>query len=90
MFAEGLGRAAGANIAAEIAGGPAGRYDGAGFCFLEFNGRRAAALEGDFFAKPKPNVRMAEPNAETFARKEAFEAERLQTWLGIRPPATTS
>lgn len=90
VFAEALGRVAGANIAAEIAGGPGARYDGAGFCFLEFDGRRAAALEGDFFAKPKPIVRMAEPDAETYTRKETFEAERLQAWLAMSPPAATS
>lgn len=90
VFAEALGKVAGANIASEIGAGPGGRYDGVGFCFLEFNGRRAAALEGDFFAKPKPDVRLAEPNAETYARKEAFEAERLQAWLGISRPGPTA
>lgn len=62
--------------------GPASVYDGAGYCFLEFDGRRAAALEGEFFAQPKPRLRMAEPDADTYARKEAFEAERLREWLG--------
>jgi hypothetical protein len=57
---------------------------------LEFNGRLAAALEGEFFAKPKPIIRMAEPNPETYARKEAFEAERLQSWLGLRPSSPTA
>ena len=83
VFAEGLGRAAGASVAAEIAGGGATPYDGTGYCFLEFNGRRAAALEGRFFAKPKPILRMAEPDIETYARKESFEAERLREWLGM-------
>ncbi|MHB1534989.1 MAG: NAD(P)/FAD-dependent oxidoreductase [Acidimicrobiales bacterium] len=90
VFAEGLGRAAARSVAAEIAGGPASPFDGTGYCFLEFNGRRAAALEGDFFAKPKPVLRMAEPDTETYARKEAFEAERLQAWLGMNPSSTTS
>ena len=85
VFAEALGRVAGANIAAEITGGPSGRYDGSGYCFLEFDGRRASALQGEFFAKPNPVIRMAEPDADTYARKEAFEAERLQEWLGVRP-----
>ena len=63
-------------------GGTATPYDGAGYCFSEFNGRRAAALEGQFFAKPKPILRMVEPDTETYARK-AFEAERLREWLGV-------
>jgi len=83
VFAEALGRVAGANVAAEIDGGEEARYDGAGYCFLEFDGQRAAAVEGEFFAKPKPKLWMAEPDAETFARKQAFEAERLQAWLGM-------
>lgn len=55
------------------------------YCFLEFNGQRAAALEGEFFTKPKPKLWMAEPNAETYSRKQAFETERLQAWLGASP-----
>lgn len=90
VFAEALGRAAGTSVAAEINGGTATPYDGAGYCFLEFNGRRAAALEGDFFAQPKPILRMAEPDTETYARKEAFEAERLQTWLGVNATGPTA
>ena len=83
VFAEALGRAAGTSVAAEIDGGTTTPYDGAGYCFLEFNGRRAAALEGRFFAKPKPILRMAEPDTETYARKEVFEADRLREWLGV-------
>ena len=90
VFAEALGRAAGTSVAAEIDGGTTTPYDGAGYCFLEFNGRRAAALEGDFFAQPKPILRMAEPDTETYARKEAFEAERLHTWLGVNVSRPTA
>jgi len=85
VFAEALGRVAATNVAAEIDGGQEARYDGAGYCFLEFNGQRAAAVEGEFFAKPKPKLWMAAPDAETYARKHAFEAERLQAWLGANP-----
>jgi hypothetical protein len=28
-------------------------------------------------------VRLAEPDTETFARKQAFEAERLRGWLDV-------
>ncbi len=83
IFAEGMARVAARNIAADVEGGDSDRFDGTGYCFLEFPGRRAAALEGDFFAEPKPDVRMAEPNAETFARKQAFETERLHDWLDV-------
>lgn len=82
VFAEAMGRVAAANIAAQITGGSTERYDGTGYCFLEYPGQRAAALEGHFFADPQPVLSMAEPSAATFARKKSFEAERLQQWLG--------
>jgi sulfide:quinone oxidoreductase len=82
IFAEAGARVAARNIAAEIDGGPGDRFDGTGYCFLEFPGRRASTLEGHFFAQP-PEVRLAEPDAETFARKQAFETERLRDWLDV-------
>jgi len=83
VFAEAMGRVAARNIVAEITGSAPARYDGSGYCFLEFPERRASALEGNFFAEPTPEVHLAEPDAETYARKEAFEAERLHEWLGV-------
>jgi sulfide:quinone oxidoreductase len=82
VFAEAMARVAAHNIAAEINGGPGDRFDGTGYCFLEVPGQRASALRGDFFAEP-PDVRMAEPDTETFARKQAFETERLRDWLDV-------
>ena len=82
VFAEAEARVAARNIAAEIDGGFGDRFDGMGYCFLEFPGQRASALEGNFFAQP-PEVRLAEPDTETFARKQAFETERLRNWLDV-------
>jgi sulfide:quinone oxidoreductase len=82
IFAEAEARVAARNIAAEIDGGASDRFDGTGYCFLEFAGQRASALEGHFFAQP-PEVRLAEPDTETFARKQAFETERLRDWLDV-------
>jgi sulfide:quinone oxidoreductase len=82
VFAEAEARVAARNIAAEIDGGPGDQFDGTGYCFLEFPGQRASALEGRFFAEP-PEVRLAEPDAKTFARKQAFETERLRDWLDV-------
>jgi sulfide:quinone oxidoreductase len=82
IFAEAEARVAARNIAAEIDGGASDRFDGTGHCFLEFAGQRASALEGQFFAQP-PEVRLAEPDTETFARKQAFETERLRDWLDV-------
>ena len=82
IFAEAEARVAARNIASEIDGGPGDRFDGTGYCFLEFPGQRASALEGHFFAQP-PEVRLAEPDTETFVRKQAFESERLRDWLDV-------
>jgi sulfide:quinone oxidoreductase len=82
IFAEAEARVAARNIASEIDGGPGDRFDGTGYCFLEFPGQRASALEGHFFAQP-PEVHLAEPDTETFVRKQAFESERLRDWLDV-------
>lgn len=82
VFAEAMARVAARNIAAEIDDGPGDRFDGTGYCFLEFPNQRASALEGHFFAEP-PDVRLAEPDTETFARKQDFETERLRDWLDV-------
>ena len=82
VFAEAMGKVAAANITAEVTGSGRTAYDGAGYCFLEFPERTASALEGNFYAEPEPELRMAEPDSATYARKEAFEAERLREWLG--------
>jgi sulfide:quinone oxidoreductase len=82
IFAEAEARVAARNIASEIDGGPGDRFDGTGYCFLEFPGQRASALEGHFFAQP-PEVHLAEPDIETFVRKQAFESERLRDWLDV-------
>lgn len=82
VFAEAMGRVAAQNIMAEITPADPARYDGCGYCFLEFPERLASAVEGNFFAEPGPDVHMAEPDADTYARKQAFESERLAQWLG--------
>ena len=82
VFAEAEARVAARNIASEIDGDPGDRFDGTGYCFLEFPGQRASALEGRFFAEP-PEVHLAEPDTETFTRKQTFETARLRDWLDV-------
>lgn len=81
VFAENTAQVAARNITADILGTDPARFDGSGYCFLEFADRRAAALEGNFFAEPKPQVSLADPSAETYQRKQEFESERLREWL---------
>ncbi|HEX2275393.1 MAG TPA: FAD/NAD(P)-binding oxidoreductase [Acidimicrobiales bacterium] len=82
VFAAGEGEVAAANIAADLGGGPGATFDGHGFCFLELPGRRVAFVEGNFFADPEPDVQLSEADEERFARKQAYERERLAAWLG--------
>lgn len=81
VFAEAEGRVAGRNIAADIGVGEGAEFEGRGYCFLEFGGGKAAYVEGDFFAQPKPQVVVSLPEENTFRAKEAFERERLQAWF---------
>ncbi len=82
VFAAAQGEVSAANIAADLAGGAAATFDGHGFCFLELPGRRVAFVEGDFFAEPAPDVHLSEADESRFARKQAYEQERLAAWLG--------
>lgn len=82
LFAEAEATVAARNIAAEITGGTGATFDGKGYCFIEMGADRAAYVNGDFFAQPKPNVVISEADEKTFRDKEAFERERLDGWFG--------
>jgi len=82
VFAERQGEVVASNLADLLRGRePAARFDGAGYCFIEVGDGQATMVDGRFFADP-PDVRVAEPTAESLAAKEAFERERLQRWFG--------
>ena len=81
VFAEAQGRVAADQILASLGVAESSTFDGFGYCFLEFAGGKAAKVEGDFFAEPKPAVELAEPSEEIFAQKQAFVDERLSAWL---------
>jgi sulfide:quinone oxidoreductase len=81
VFAEAEGRVAADQILASLDKAEPSTFDGIGYCFLEFAGGRAAKVEGDFLAEPKPAVALAEPSEEIYAQKQAFVDERLTAWL---------
>ncbi|MDQ7851270.1 MAG: FAD-dependent oxidoreductase, partial [Armatimonadota bacterium] len=82
VFAERQGEVVARNLADLLAGRePVARFDGAGYCFIEVGDGKATTVDGRFFADP-PDVRVADPTAESLAAKEAFERERLQRWFG--------
>lgn len=81
VFAAAQGEVAAANIAADLGVGSGATFDGHGYCFLELPGRRVAFVEGNFFAEPAPDVQLSEADDSRFARKQAYERERLAAWL---------
>jgi sulfide:quinone oxidoreductase len=83
VMAEAQGRRVAAAIAAELAGESAPPpYDGRGFCYVEMGSVGAAAIEGDFYATPAPDLRLSEPSSAGLEAKHRFEAERLARWFG--------
>lgn len=82
VFAAAEGAVAARNAAADLVGGEGARFDGYGYCFLELPGERVAFVEGDFLAEPRPEVTLTDADHEQFLRKQAFERERLDAWLG--------
>jgi sulfide:quinone oxidoreductase len=83
LIAEQQGRMVGAQIAAQVRGVAAPTaFDGTGACFLETGRHMAGLIQGDFFAKPEPVVRVVGVSADNAVAKRQFEAERLTRWFG--------
>jgi sulfide:quinone oxidoreductase len=82
VFAAAEGRVAANNIAVDLIGGTESVFDGHGYCFLELPGRKVAYVEGNFLAEPDLDVHITEASEEQFARKQAFERDLLDAWLG--------
>ena len=82
VFAAAQGRVAARNIASDLYGSVGAAFDGHGKCFLEFPDHRVAMVEGDFFAEPRPDVRLTEATEANFEQKRAYERDRLSEWLG--------
>lgn len=82
VFAEAAAAVAAGNLAADLHGGEPMHYDGHGYCFLELPGRQVATVRGDFYAQPRPQVTLSEPDAAAFSAKQQWERERLDAWLG--------
>ena len=83
LFAELQGEHVAAAIAADCGvGKPPADFDGRGFCFVEMGKSVAARIEGDFFARPEPNVQVTEASESQADAKRQFEKERLQRWFG--------
>jgi sulfide:quinone oxidoreductase len=82
-FAEAAGRAVAEDIAATLSGGELEHpFEGAGHCYLEFGGGRAARVEANFFGGPKPAAQLVGPSRDYAADKEEFAASHRERWFG--------
>jgi sulfide:quinone oxidoreductase len=81
VFAAEQATVAARNLAADLGLGTAARFEGHGYCFLELPGEQVAFVEGNFYADP-PEVRLTPADHEQFLRKQAYERQRLDRWLG--------
>jgi sulfide:quinone oxidoreductase len=82
VFAHAQAQAVARNIAARVAGtAPAARFDGRGACFVESGDGRAGFGSGDFYAEPRPAVRMRSPARYWHAGKVLFERQVMWGWL---------
>ncbi len=81
VFAAGEAAVAAANMAADLGHGDGATFDGHGYCFLELPGDLVAFVEGNFLADP-PDVSLTPADHEQFRRKQTYERDLLDRWLG--------
>ncbi|MEW6749394.1 MAG: FAD/NAD(P)-binding oxidoreductase [Candidatus Latescibacterota bacterium] len=82
VFAHGQAEVVARNIAHTVQGqAPAARFDGYGACFIETGGGRAGFGSGNFYAEPRPVVRMRRPGRVWHAGKVLFEKQVMWQWL---------
>lgn len=81
VFAHGEAEVVAENIASAVRGRPgSARFDGAGQCFVEIGGGRAAYGGGNFYAEPVPVVTLRPPTRLRHLGKVLLEA----AWLHLR------
>jgi sulfide:quinone oxidoreductase len=82
VFAHGQAEVVAERIAVELEGRtPTASFDGKGACFLELGDGKAAYASGDFYAEPRPQVRMRRPGRHWHLGKVAFERYWLWRWF---------
>lgn len=82
VFAHREGEAVAKTIARQITGqGEVGAFDGYGECFIEVGGGRAAFGRGNFYAQPRPAVKLFKPGRHWHAAKVLLEKDWLRRWF---------
>ncbi len=70
------------NVARAVRGkGTGTRFDGHGSCFIETGDGRAGFGWEDFYAEPRPAVRLRRPGRLWHAGKVLLEKQILWSWL---------
>jgi sulfide:quinone oxidoreductase len=81
VFAHGEAEVVAKNIASTILGrAPSERFNGHGECFIEIGGGKAGFGGGNFYAEPKPVVKIHAPARRWHLGKVAFE----KAWLYLK------
>ncbi len=73
VFAHAEAHVVAGQIASRLEGGPAGRFDGQGYCWVELGAGVAGFASGDFYADPDPAVELRRPGRTWHAGKVLFE-----------------
>jgi sulfide:quinone oxidoreductase len=82
VFAHHQAEVVASNIARAFGGkGREVRFDGHGACFIETGDGKAGYGAGDFYAEPRPEVRVRRPGRLWHAGKVVLEKQILWTWL---------
>ncbi|MBA3876921.1 MAG: pyridine nucleotide-disulfide oxidoreductase [Anaerolinea sp.] len=81
VFAHAEAQVVAGQIASRLEGGPAGRFDGHGYCWVELGGGVAGFAVGDFYATPDPAIDLRRPGRAWHAGKVLFERYWLSRGL---------
>lgn len=82
VFAHREGEAVAQTIAADINGrGSEGHFDGHGECFIEVGEGKAGFGRGNFYAEPRPAIKLYNPGRHWHAGKVLFEKDWLRRWF---------
>ncbi len=82
VFAHAQAEVVARNVARALGGkGHPARFDGYGACFIETGGGKAGYGAGNFYAEPRPAVRVRRPGRLWHAGKVLLEQRILRRWL---------
>ena len=82
VFAHYQASAVAKSVAAQVTGkGEPGVFDGHGMCWIESGGPVAGYGSGNFYAEPKPDLKIGRPNRLNHINKVLFERWWLWRWF---------